>query len=49
MFWHLHQGLAAIVLFASGILIGTLLMHLMRAVVRAHARMAKFLLVVPSA
>ena len=49
MFWHLHQGLAAIVLFASGILIGTLLMHVVRAMVRAHARMAKFLLAVPSA
>jgi hypothetical protein len=48
-FWRAHQGLAAVVLFASGIVIGTALMHLMRAVVRAHARMAKFLLVVPSA
>ena len=49
MFWHAHQGLAAVVLFVMGILIGTLLMHLVRATVRAHARMAKFLLAVPSA
>ena len=48
-FWREHQGLAALVLFASGILLGTVLMHLMRAVVRAHARMAKFLLAVPTA
>ncbi len=48
-FWRSHQGLAAILLFASGILIGTVLMHLMRAIVRTHARMAKFLLAVPSA
>ncbi len=48
-FWQAHQGLAATVLFASGIVIGTVLMHLMRATVRAHARMAKFLLAVPSA
>ncbi len=48
-FWRVHQGLAAIVLFASGVLLGTLLMHLVRAIVRAHARMAKFLLAVPTA
>ncbi len=49
MFWRAHQGLAAVVLFVMGIVIGTLLMHLVRATVRAHARMAKFLLAVPSA
>jgi hypothetical protein len=48
-FWRAHQGLAAIVLFACGILLGTALLHLMRAIVRGHARMAKFLLAVPSA
>jgi uncharacterized membrane protein len=47
-FWIAHQGLAAVVLFAMGIVIGTLLMHLVRATARAHARMAKFLLAVPS-
>jgi uncharacterized membrane protein len=48
-FWRAHQGLAAIALFVMGIFLGTLLMHLVRATVRAHARMAKFLLAVPSA
>jgi uncharacterized membrane protein len=49
VFWRAHQGLAAVVLFFIGIVLGTLLMHLARATVRAHARMAKFLLAVPSA
>jgi uncharacterized membrane protein len=48
-FWDAHQGLAAVALFFIGIFVGTLLMHLARATVRAHARMAKFLLAVPSA
>jgi uncharacterized membrane protein len=48
-FWSAHQGLAAVLLFVTGIFIGTLVMHLARATVRAHARMAKFLLAVPSA
>lgn len=48
-FWRAHQGLAAVLLFFIGIFLGTLLMHVVRATVRAHARMAKFLLAVPSA
>jgi uncharacterized membrane protein len=47
-FWIAHQGVASILLFVMGITIGTLLLHLVRATVRAHARMAKFLLAVPS-
>jgi hypothetical protein len=47
-FWVAHQAPAALLLFALGILIGTLLMHLVRATARAHARMAKYLLAVPS-
>jgi uncharacterized membrane protein len=49
IFWTAHQGLAAVLLFIMGIFLGTLVMHLARATVRVHARMAKFLLVVPSA
>ncbi len=47
-FWIDRQGLAAVVLFFVGIFLGTLLMHLVRATARAHARMAKFLLALPS-
>jgi uncharacterized membrane protein len=48
VFWSAHQGMAAVALFVIGVFIATLLMHLARATVRAHARMAKFLLAVPS-
>lgn len=44
-----HQGLTGIVLFILGVIVLTVLMHLARAVIRGHARMAKFLLAVPAA
>ena len=44
-----HQGLTGIVLFVIGVTVLTVLMHLARAAIRGHARMAKFLLAVPAA
>jgi hypothetical protein len=49
VFWAAHQGLAAVLLFALGVVLTTLVLHLARALVRSHARLAKFLLAVPSA
>ena len=48
-FWRAHQAVAAVLLFMMGITIGTALLHLVRATMRAHARLAKYLLAVPSA
>jgi uncharacterized membrane protein len=42
-----HPLIASVLLFAAGVIILTLLMHLARALIRGHARLAKSLLVVP--
>ncbi len=47
-FWSAHQGMAAMLLLVMGVFITTLLMHLARAIVRGHARLAKALLAIPS-
>jgi hypothetical protein len=44
-----HPVLGALLLFALGVLLLTLLLHLARGVVRVHARLAKAMLVVPGA
>lgn len=44
-----HPWLAGILLLLAGIILLTVLLHLARALVRAHARLAKSLLVVPGA
>jgi uncharacterized membrane protein len=44
-----HPLLAAVPLFVLGVFFMTLLLHLARALVRAHARLAKSMLVVPGA
>ncbi|MBS0580036.1 MAG: sensor domain-containing protein [Proteobacteria bacterium] len=48
-FWAAHQGVAAVLLFILGILLTTLLLHLVRFTIRGHARLAKSLLAVPTA
>jgi hypothetical protein len=42
-----HPLIGALVLFALGVLLLTLLLHLARGVVRVHSRLAKAMLVVP--
>jgi hypothetical protein len=44
-----HPLFSAALLFLAGLIILTLLMHLARALIRGHARLAKSLLVVPGA
>jgi hypothetical protein len=44
-----HPVFSAALLFVAGLIILTLLMHLARALIRGHARLAKSLLVVPGA
>ncbi len=44
-----HPWFAATLLFVAGVILLTMLLHLARALVRAHARLAKSLLVVPGA
>jgi uncharacterized membrane protein len=44
-----HPWLSGTLLFVAGVIVLTVLMHLARALVRAHARLAKSLLVVPGA
>ena len=44
-----HPVFSATLLFIAGLIILTLLMHLARALIRGHARLAKSLLVVPGA
>jgi hypothetical protein len=48
VFWSAHQGLAGIALLVVGVIVLTTLMHLARATIRGHARLAKFLLAVPT-
>jgi len=44
-----HPLLSSLLLFALGVLLLTLLLHLARGIVRVHARLAKAMLVVPGA
>ncbi len=44
-----HPLIASVALFLAGVIILTVLMHLARALIRGHARLAKSLLVVPGA